>query len=301
MKNNKIKCSHCKSKETVKRGSFETKTNGKQQRYYCKSCSKKFIERTPFYRMRNTSQKITLCLDLFFKGVSTRKIQEHLQAFYPHNSSNVTIYKWVIKYSNLMNNYTNSLKINCGNEIESDEIEFHRRKHPKKKQGVVKNWFVDVIDTKTRYMVSSNYVNHRSVDELKNVLKNAKNKTDEQIEIVTTDGLRAYPQVLRKSFGLHKRDGKSKITHKIRIADKDGFNYKIERLHNSVRQLTQNFRGFHGSVESARAIMNGYEVYYNFIRKHQGINKCPYELATNLKLKNPNRWLELIQLSSSYK
>ena len=39
-------------------------------------------------------------------------------------------------------------------------------------------------------------------------------------------------------------------------------------------------RGFHGSLESAKAIMKGMEIYYNFIRKHQGIDrKTPSELA----------------------
>ena len=56
-------------------------------------------------------------------------------------------------------------------------------------------------------------------------------------------------------------------------------------------------RGFHGCIESASAIMKGYEIYYNFIRKHQGICCCPYELAIpDLELGN-NRWLDLIKLS----
>jgi len=42
--------------------------------------------------------------------------------------------------------------------------------------------------------------------------------------------------------------------------------------------------------------MRGYEVFYNFIRKHQAINCCPYELATNLQLSSNNKWLELISL-----
>ena len=40
----------------------------------------------------------------------------------------VDIYEWIIKYSNLINNYTNTLKINCGSEIQTDEMEYHRRK-----------------------------------------------------------------------------------------------------------------------------------------------------------------------------
>lgn len=43
--------------------------------------------------------------------------------------------------------------------------------------------------------------------------------------------------------------------------------------------------------------MKGYEIYYNFITKHQTINCCPYELSTDLKLKENNKWLELIELS----
>ena len=51
------------------------------------------------------------------------------------------------------------------------------------------------------------------------------------------------------------------------------------------------------SYHIGRAIMNGYEIYHNFCRKHQAINKYPYELATNLEL-GKNKWLELIKMSS---
>ncbi len=44
--------------------------------------------------------------------------------------------------------------------------------------------------------------------------------------------------------------------------------------------------------------MKGLEIYYNFIRIHQAIKKCPYELATDIKLKNPNKWLALIRLTN---
>ena len=56
-------------------------------------------------------------------------------------------------------------------------------------------------------------------------------------------------------------------------------------------------RGFHGSIESANSILKGWEIYYNFITKHQTINKCPYELATDLRLNSENKWLELIRMS----
>tara|TARA_Y100000310_G_C20494292_1_gene720768 strand:+ start:43 stop:924 length:882 start_codon:yes stop_codon:yes gene_type:complete len=287
-----ICCPHCNSNNITKRGFFQTKAHGKQQRYFCKSCNKKFIRRTGFYRMRNSANKITLCLDLFFKGVSTRKVQEHLQAFYPHNSSHMTIYRWIVKYSKMIGKFTDKLKLNVGNELQIDEMEYHRLGN--------KNWFIDCIDTETRYLVSSEYRSKRSEEDIKIVLRIAKYKTDNKTTIVQTDGWGAYRKSLNKTFGLHKRKAISKIIHrKLNASKGDGFNCRIERLHNSIRERTKTFRGFHGSVESAYAIMKGYEIFYNFIRKHQAIGKCPYEVATDIKLNNPNKWVELIELSKN--
>jgi len=56
-------------------------------------------------------------------------------------------------------------------------------------------------------------------------------------------------------------------------------------------------RGFHGCIESAYAIMKGLEIYYNLIRKHQGIGCCPYELAIPQLELGKNKWLDLIRLS----
>jgi len=45
--------------------------------------------------------------------------------------------------------------------------------------------------------------------------------------------------------------------------------------------------------------MKGYVIFYNFIRKHQSINCCHYELAIpNLKLTSENKWLELIKMAN---
>jgi transposase-like protein len=299
MKNNKISCPTCKSKEVVKRGYFHTEAHGKQQRYFCKNCNKKFILKTAFYRMRNNEKKITLCLDLFYKGISTRRIQEHLQAFYPHNSDHSTIYRWIIRYSKQVAKFTEQLKLKVGYGLQIDEMEFNRRKSHNKKLGVDKNWFIDMIDQRTKFIVSSNYCKTRGQEEIIKILKTAKEKTESQVTRITTDGYTAYENAIRHSFGLVGKNKYFGVQHKrVNASQGQGFNYPIERLHNSVRQRTQNFRGFHGSIESANLIMRGFEIYYNFIRKHQTLGKTPSDLATDLKLKENNRWLELINLSN---
>src|SRR4030042_5769583 len=125
MISNKIICSHCKSENVIKWTKRQTENRGLIQRYKCNDCNKCFTLDDGFFRMRNAPQKITCAVDLFYRGVSTRKVQEHFQAFYPHNSDHSTILRWLWKYSKLISNFTNNLKLNVGSEIQVDEIEYH--------------------------------------------------------------------------------------------------------------------------------------------------------------------------------
>ena len=297
----KIICPYCKSKNVIKWCKRKTENRGLIQRYKCKDCNKYFTIDDGFFRMRNAPQKVTCAIDLFYRGVSTRKVQEHLQAFYSHNSSHMTIYRWIVKFSNQISKWSDNLKLQVGKEIQVDEMEYHRRTNPNKK-GVSKDWFIDVIDSTTRFMVSSEYVKSRGQKEIKQVIKRAKNKTTNQITICTTDSYTAYEDVVKKTFGYNNKIGKHNVFHnKVTASKGEGFNIMIERLHNNIRQRTKTFRGFHGSVESANSIMKGWEIYYNFITKHQTLKRCPFELAIpelKNKLNVPNKWLALIELAN---
>ena len=57
-----------------------------------------------FYRMRTNENKVTAGIDLYYKGVSLRKVQEHFQSFYPHNSSHMSVYRWIVKYATMISN-----------------------------------------------------------------------------------------------------------------------------------------------------------------------------------------------------
>jgi len=182
--------------------------------------------------------------------------------------------------------------------MQIDEVEYNRRKSLKRK-GIEKNWFIDSIDTETKFMVSSDFVRNREQKQLKRVLEKAKERTGEQIKIITSDGYMAYNKAVKSSFGYYRFQRKEVEYNVITASKGDGFNYPIERLHNNLRSRTKTFRGFHGSVESANAIMKGWEIYYNFITKHQTLNCCPYQLAIpTLQLNPENKWLQLIELSS---
>ena len=293
----KVSCPNCDSIKIIRRGKRKTLNRGLIQRYGCISCGRRFVEDKGFFKMKNSPQKITLCLDLFYRGISTRKVQEHLQAFYPQNSSNVSIYKWIVKYSKIIYQFTDNLKIKAGDEIQIDEMEYGNRK--KKTHG----WFIDSIDCTTRFMVSSNFVKRRSQKEIKNVIQKVKDKTDGQIRVYTTDGHKAYPKAVQSVVGYYNLK-KGIIRHKkVTQLRGEGFNHKVERLHSNLRARTKTFRGFHGSTKSANAVMKGLEIYYNFMRFHQAVGCYPYELAVpELKEKlGANKWLDLIYISKEEK
>ena len=119
---NKINCENCKSNNTKKDGLRQTENRGKIQRYACKECGYRFTLDDGFFRMRNNPIKITQSIDLFYRGVSTRKVQEHLGVFYPHNASNVSVYNWVVKYAKMISKYTNKLKANVCEEVQVDYV-----------------------------------------------------------------------------------------------------------------------------------------------------------------------------------
>ena len=300
----KVTCSNCSSENTIKWGRRKTENRGKIQRYKCKKCNNTFVIDDGFFRMRTNENKITAGIDLYYKGVSLRKIQEHFQAFYPHNSSHMSVYRWIVKYSMVVSNLTDSLPIQSGNEMMSDEMEYHRRLyHQKGMKGVEQNWFVDTFDLETRFMIIGEYMKTRTNENLIKIMKKTKSKTGEQIKIVTTDGLQGYPTVLRKTFSLQSpyhasSRTKSKIIHNVVIASERGFNHPIERLHNTIRERTKVMRGFHGCIESAYAIMKGLEINYNFNRKHMALgNKTPAEVAIPQLELGLNKWLDLIKIS----
>ena len=105
---------------------------------------------------------------------------------------------------------------------------------------------------------------------------------------------------VKKTFGYDNKLGKYKIHHNIVNASSgEGFNIWIERLHNALRQRSQNFRGLHGSIDSAYVLFKGMEIHYNLIRKHESLKgRTPSEIAIpTLKFNTTNRWLELISIA----
>jgi transposase-like protein len=104
--------------------------------------------------------------------------------------------------------------------------------------------------------------------------------------IIYTDKLRAYLEGIELTFG-------SDTTHKqgstFDIGNSNNF---IERFHGTLKARTKVMRGMHNK-ETARLVMDGWLIYYNFFRPHEALdNKTPAQVA---KADYPYKsWLDMV-------
>jgi transposase-like protein len=282
------KCEFCKSKNIIKWGCRYNHTT-KKQRWFCNNCKKSFTVDDGFLKVKNKREIITLSLDLYYKGLSSRKVEDHLEQFYNLKASYNAILEWIRKYAKLTKGFTDKLKVDLSGIYHADEMTV-------KCEGR-DDWFWDLIDKDTRFLVSSNYSSKRDSFNAKLLFLQAKNRADRPKELYT-DGLQGYRKAFRKVWGTRYKADKVKYT---RIIDReDTRNNIIERIQGTIRERIKVMRGF-GNTESAKVILDGLTVYYNFIKLHQGIGMTPAKKAgINLGLRG-NRWLELIYLSARNK
>ena len=299
MEKQDVQCPNCNKENVTKRGFRITENREKLQRYFCKDCKHRFVLDNAFFRMRNKEQIITQCVDMYYSGMSFNKIADHLKRFFPKGVHASTIYRWIMKYVPIMANFTEQQGIKAGWQLQGDEVEYKRRiDHQKGSKGVANEYFIDVIDIDSRYLVSTDYQPQRTNKVLNKVYYNARRKVGNQVKVISTDGLVAYPRTIKKTFGLNPHATRNpKIIYQVIKSDSGGFNYKVERLHNTLRERTKIMRGFHGCITSAQTLLKGFEIYYNWVRNHQALEKkTPSELACpNVQIENKNGWLELIQ------
>jgi transposase-like protein len=129
-------CRLCGSEAIVKIGKIQTK-HGAVQWYLCHNCNHKFVvNETGFEYVKATPKAITTVLDCYFKGMSQRKIVEHLKVIEGIAVTQPCIVKWIQKYIELMKSYLDKFTPNLGGIWHSDEVLEHvRKKEPIKVRG----------------------------------------------------------------------------------------------------------------------------------------------------------------------
>lgn len=285
-------CRYCGSENIVKIG-VRHNLRGDAQRFLCKECGHKFILDEGFDKVKATPKAITIALDLYFKGISQRKIVEHLQMFEGIKVTQPCVLKWIRKYMELMKGYVDKFTPELGSMWHSDEMCINVRK-TEPTEGGNYSWAWNLLDHETRFLIASEVTKHRNIEDARKVLQEAKDVANGQApDFIITDKLPAYKKAISKEF---RTLSKPRTEHvKLKSIREGSNNNVVERLHGTVRERVKVMRGMDND-ESAEAMLESQRLYYNYLRPHQGLNgKTPAEKAgIDLQL-GGNKWEGLIR------
>jgi transposase-like protein len=289
----KITCPACKSENIGKWGNRRT-AFGNVQRYACHDCDHTFVVDKGFCKMKNSPKTITLTLDLYFKGVSLRKISDHLTQFEAVSVNQATILRWIRKYLKLLSKYAEKYKAEVGNIWHIDETTVYIKKQGEKKYY---EWIWNLMDAKTRYLLSCQITQTRFREDARKPLRKAKEVTDKRPDAIVTDGLQAYRDAIKDEFyGLNERV----LNPHVRLKDFETHpnNNILERLNGTFRERTKVMRSLDTSV-TAKEFLAGLQTYYNYIRPHQGIGGLTPAQMANIPINlMGNKWGTMIGLAA---
>jgi putative transposase len=279
------KCLVCGSKHIQKWG-FRYRANGNRiQRYKCATCRHRWDvnPNSAFIAMRTNPKAIMVALDLYFKGISLRKIQDHLKQFEGTHVSYVSVYKWIQKYVALMEQYAKTLKPQLSNVWHADEMKVNV--HGKWQ------WLWNIMDSDTRYILASHVAQGRGAAEAQETFQIAKNNSDPEGEptFLISDGLPSYQAAAAREFRNTVHIAKVGIQGEVN-------NNRIERLHGTMRERNKVMRAI---KKPSSTIIEGQRIYYNHIRPHQALNGKTPAQACGIGLEGENKWLSLIRNASS--
>jgi len=275
------RCPNCKSSDTVtKRGVFKNRS-GPVQCYGCKVCGIRFVLRTDFNGARYRASIIVGALDLFFKGLSLRKISDHLNQQYGIRVTHQTVYRWIIKYLALARQRVEGFVPKVSKVWNADEtVQNVRGKY-------CYQW--NLIDNKTRFFLATHLSRHRGATDAEKLLEQGILTAHATPRCLVTDGLVSY--TAGTSQVKRKRSVRFKHTRSTRLSE----NNRVERLNNTLRERTKTMRAF-STMRSAQRFADDYRFYYNFIRPHGGLGGQTPAEAAGLKhaARHPNRWFGLL-------
>jgi len=277
-----MECKYCQSTKVVKHG----KANGKQ-RYLCKDCGQKFFEGSDFPRMRTESHIISSSIDFYFEGLSVRKIQTQIEKLYGVSVSQVTVWKWVMKYSKLVSVFVEKLMPQLLGIYHVDETAI-------KCKGVQK-WFWEIIDQQTKFLVAGHLSSSRTTEDAIQLFEKSVRVAKRKPTSIYCDGLPAYVDGYNKVFRTLKKEGRPELIRRVGIRNVHNQN-AVERLHGTLKDRLKSTRGLKGE-ETVRTLLEGWVVHYNYVRKHQTIKMTPAQ-ASGLNMKND--WHLLVKEATRY-
>jgi putative transposase len=287
-----IGCASCHSTDVIRKGVRRNKS-GDVPLYLCSTCGSRFSGREGFHNRRADPEKIALALDLYFRGMSVRKVAEHFSQVQRLKISHATVYRWVAHFGKLAAEWMDAQGARTSDRWHIDETVV----------GVngVNKYLWNVLDHDTRFLLATHLSKDRSLDDTRAPIRKAKAATPDRPADFLSDGMKAYPAAVMKELGRRATpfDDKDLIhsgwfsPHRrvpsIRAKES---NNRIERFHGTEKERTKVMRGFDNDHGTSN-LMEGFRVHYNGVKTHQALGMTPAE-AAGIPTGDGFRWLTIL-------
>lgn len=272
-------CKHCQSSNVRKYGLVEG-----VQTYFCNDCRRKFRADDRLYRMKTPYYQVASALDDYYKGKSIKDVCESLLTRYGNHPSTKTVYAWITKFTAEAVDRFNGYQPQIGDVLVADEtvIKLDGRNY----------WCIDIIDRETRFLLATKLSANREIKDIKALMEKARAVSGKTPKCVLTDGWKGYVDGIEQAYGA---DAKHIVTDPFTREDNTEI---IERWHGTLKERTKVIRGFK-SVETAEKFLDGFLVWYNYLRPHESLDgKTPAEAA---KVDYPCKsWVDVIRFSKPH-
>jgi transposase-like protein len=231
--------------------------NGKQI-FKCRDCGRKFREGL-VKKAHYSAETITLTLDLYFSGLSTRKIARTLSDHFQLELDRSTVYRWIESFVPQISEYVNSLAPTLSETWQADELFVKMKGGETERQYKQKNtaYLWNVMDRKTRFLLASRLSEKRSVVTATSAFREAiQNAGESRPEKVFTDGHNSYKDGIEIAFG---QDRPQHIA-RAGMGKPHANNNRVERLNGTLRERMKVQRGWKSMTTP---IAEGQRIAYN--------------------------------------
>jgi len=281
------RCPDCKSKNCKPYGQRGTTRKGDVQRYVCLDCKRHFSEKPEYGPTWYPPETITEALSLFCRGLSSRKIADHMRSQRKSEDektpSHNTISVWTRVFLSRMAEYVSKWAPSLSQIWSMDDLHMKLRK--------VAHYLYMVMDYDIRYVLAQDMGDTKAADDVAPVTREAKRRAEDVPDVMLRDGAANLNKAIKTTNTITKK-GVRKKTHQVTAHLKGNVtNLRHERLNRTVGERLR----LPGTIkEKGSKLIAGFIMFYNFIRKHMGLGgKTPAE-AGGLVIDAPNPWDTLI-------
>ncbi len=205
-------------------------------------------------------------VDMYFDGLSYRKVAGNMETYFDRKTDAATVYRWVRELTGQADEILRPMKVNTGPTWVADEMVVN--------VGGEKLWLFNVMDSDTRFVLAAYLSPDRNLRAATTTLSLARERSATHPEEIKTDGLSSYRRALPRAFPT--RVVKHTVSQGIRAEINNNMS---ERLQGTFRDRDKTLRGLKGR-DTGQAYLDGLVLHYNYFRPHEALDdKRPAQAA----------------------